>query len=80
MIKIDKLNIDLPSEFRHRATAIAHLLGQKLSRENIRHTGRISLIAAKTIDVNSKSSNEEIASKLVRSICRSIENHGGMNG
>lgn len=80
MIKIDKLNIDLPNELRHRAANIAHLLGQKLHQENICYTGHISFLAAQTIDVSPQSSNEDIASGLARSIRLSIDSHGGVNG
>lgn len=73
MIQIERLTMHLPAGFEHRATSIAHLVGDALSKQHISHDVSVESLSITSQRLALNTSDAEIAQYIVNQIVSSYE-------
>ena len=68
MLKIDRLTIQLPKGFEHRASDIAHQLGDSLSIIRLPEQESIDRLVMPVLTINPQATNREIANSVAMAI------------
>lgn len=72
-VKIDRLNLRLPSGFEPRAKAISQQIGVELNRQSWSHEVNIACLQLSPISVSSHEGDSAVAQKVVAAIVQGIE-------
>jgi len=73
MIQIDRLRMHLPAGFQHRATSIALLVGQALSKQSVPRDVSLKSLSIKPIMLPANQSDSDIAQQIVTRIVAAYE-------
>ncbi|MCP4494546.1 MAG: hypothetical protein GY820_45690 [Gammaproteobacteria bacterium] len=73
MIQIDRMSMNLPAGFQHRATSIALLVGQLLSKQSVSPDVSLKAISIKPQKLSAQVSDTEIAQQIVNQIASAYE-------
>ncbi len=72
MLRIEKLSMQLPGAFEHRAADIAHLLAANLSGMSLPANKNIDKLIVPAITVNRQATNAEVAGVIANAILAGI--------
>jgi len=73
MIKIDRLKMNLPKKFTHRASSIAYKVGELLSKQRISKVMSLDKLTIKKRLFVENISDDEIASQIVMQIMQQLK-------
>jgi hypothetical protein len=73
MIQIDRLRMHLPAGFQHRATSIALLVGQALSKQSVSQDVSLKAVSIKPLMLLANQSDSDIAQQIAGQIVASYE-------
>jgi hypothetical protein len=76
MIQVDRLNLSLGPEFRHRADAIARQLAHELGRLTLSQSMRIDRLSLPVVNVHPHQSNHVIARTIAMHVAQGIRQKG----
>lgn len=68
LLEIDELALQLPAEYQQRAAAIAHLIGEELSRLSITESVAVERLVVPPLSVPAGLSDRHLASTVARAI------------
>ena len=68
MIRIERLRLRLPPGYQHRATSIAHKLGEFLAKESVSQDVSLETLSLAPQNLSGQHSDEEIAQKIARQV------------
>ena len=76
MIQIERIRMRLPSGFRHRATSIAGLVGDALTKQPVSQDMSLESVSLTPQKISVNNTDTEIAGLIVKQIVSSLEgNH-----
>ncbi len=76
MLRIDRLRLQLPPGFEHRAEGIARLVGDALGRRPVSGDRRIARLAPPAVEITAGTGDREIAGRVAAAIHRQIGEAG----
>ncbi len=77
MIEIDRIRLQLPMGFEHRAVSITRLLGEVLSRQSVTRDVSLDRINISPQLIRANTADEEIAQMIANQI---MQNYAGGQG
>jgi hypothetical protein len=74
MIRIERVRMQLPAGFEHRATSIAQLVGRELAKQQVSQDISLESLAIPRQEISLNTSDTEIANMIVEQI---VSGYGG---
>jgi hypothetical protein len=68
MIRIERIRMQLPAGFEHRATSIAQLVGRELAKQQVSQNISLESLAIPRQEISLNTSDTEIANMIVEQI------------
>ena len=72
MLSVERLHLQLPAGFEHRAEGIARLVGEKLATVPIKTSVTLDRLSLKPVRIGENATNQQIAQNIVKSIATTI--------
>ena len=76
MIKIDRFDLVLPEELRHRARRIFEQVSKNLERQKFADRANIATLTVPELEIDSSESDQKIADLIARQISTEINSKG----
>ncbi len=77
MIKIDRFNLELPEEMRHRARRIFEQVSKNLERQKFKSRVDIANLTIPDLEIDPSISDQKIADLIACQISYEIKSQGG---
>jgi hypothetical protein len=72
MLSIERLRLQLPSGFEHRAANITRLLGDNLAESNFSDNIRLDRLSIESVKIDVHATDQEIAQNITKKITAKI--------